>query len=1090
MLPSPLSLRGFFFTCPKSYSFPRKCMHQFCPNPIPKNCKLLSGAVSLAAFNNTAVSYVNGYDELPERKGEEAGSEGFDFLHLMEERGLRANSQTFLWLLEGCINYGSFSDGLKLHGKILKMGFYSEQVLCDRLIDLYLKFGDLKGAVKVFEDMRVRPLSCWNKIIHRFVVEKFNCHVLSLFQQMMKEEVKPDEKTFAGVLRACSADVPFYYVEQIHARTITHGYETSPWICNPLIDLYFKNNFVNSARKVFDDIQKKDSVSWVAMISGLSQCGYEQEAIHLFCQMHTSGFCLTPYIFSSVLSACTKIGFFDFGEQLHSLALKQGFSKEIYVCNALVMLYSRLGNLISAEQIFNTMLERDGVSYNSLISGLAQQGYGDRALKLFKKMHLDSLKPDCVTVASLLSACALVRDILKGRQLHSYVIKAGMSSDIILEGSLLDLYVKCSDIETAHDFFLTTESENVVLWNMMLVAYGQLDNLTDSAQIFTQMQMEGIVPNQFTYPSILRTCTSLGALDLGEQIHTQVLKTGFQFNVYVSSVLIDMYAKHRELVTALKILRRIKEKDVVSWTAMIAGYAQHGMFTEALNLFEEMQDQGIQSDNIGFASAISACAGIQALDQGRQIHAQSCVSGYSDDLSIGNALVSLYARCGKVREAYIAFDKIFAKDNISWNSLVSGFSRSGYFEEALKLFAQMNKAGQEINAFTFGSAVSAAANVTNVKLGKQIHAMIKKTGYDSESEVSNVLITLYSKCGSIDDAKRQFFEMNEKNEVSWNAIITAYSQHGKGFEALSLVEDMKQLGVLPNHVTFVGVLSACSHVGLVDEGISYFKSMSEVHNLIPKPEHYACIVDLLGRSGLLSRARRFIEEMPIRPDAMIWRTLLSACIVHKNIDIGEFAARHLLELEPKDSATYVLLSNMYAVTGKWGCRDRTRRIMKDRGVKKEPGRSWIEVNNSVHAFFVGDQKHPRADMIYEYLRDLNEQAAQIGYVPQHNNLLSEAERGQRDQTQIIHSEKLAIAFGLLSLSSSTPIRVFKNLRVCGDCHSWIKYVSVTTNRAIIVRDAYRFHHFEDSHNNLSISPKSVVVNRVSYEMCMIQGCRV
>lgn len=305
------------------------------------------------------------------------------------------------------------------------------------------------------------------------------------------------------------------------------------------------------------------------------------------------------------------------------------------------------------------MSQRDEVSYNLLISGLAQQGYSDRALELFKKMCLDCLKPDCVTVASLLSACSSVGALLV--QFHLYAIKAGMSSDIILEGALLDLYVKCLDIKTAHEFFLSTETENVVLWNVMLVAYGLLDNLNESFKIFTQMQMEGIEPNQFTYPSILRTCSSLRAVDLGEQIHTQVLKTGFQFNVYVSSVLIDMYAKLGKLDHALKIFRRLKEKDVVSWTAMIAGYAQHEKFAEALNLFKEMQDQGIHSDNIGFASAISACAGIQALNQGQQIHAQACVSGYSDDLSVGNALVSLYARCGKVRAAYLLLIKYFLK---------------------------------------------------------------------------------------------------------------------------------------------------------------------------------------------------------------------------------------------------------------------------------------------------------------------------------------------------------------------------------------------------------------------------------------------
>ncbi|KAJ0080193.1 hypothetical protein Patl1_22952 [Pistacia atlantica] len=300
-------------------------------------------------------------------------------------------------------------------------------------------------------------------------------------------------------------------------------------------------------------------------------------------------------------------------------------------------------------------------------------------------MQLDCLKPDCVTVASLMSACASVGALNKGEQLHSYAIKLGISKDIIVEGSLLDLYVKCSDVENAYEFFLTTERENVVLWNVMLVAYGLLDNLTESFKIFRQMQIEGLLPNQYTYPSVLRTCTSLGALDLGEQIHTQVIKTGYQFNVYVCSVLIDMYAKNGKLNTAQGILRRLSEDDVVSWTAMIVGYLQHDMFAEALKLFEEMQNRGIQSDDIGFSSAISACAGIQALNQGRQIHAQSYVSGFSDDLSVGNSLVSLYARCGIIEEAYLAFEKIGAKNSISWNGLISGFAQSGYCEEALQM---------------------------------------------------------------------------------------------------------------------------------------------------------------------------------------------------------------------------------------------------------------------------------------------------------------------------------------------------------------------------------------------------------------------
>ncbi|KAK6945448.1 Pentatricopeptide repeat [Dillenia turbinata] len=693
-------------------------------------------------------------------------TKAIDFIHLMEQRGIRSNSQTYLWLLDCCFNSGSLLDAKRLQARILKSGFAAQPSLCSLLVHIYVSRGDLDGATKVFDDMPVKHVCFWNNIISRLSAKNLTAPVLVFFSRMLAENVVPDEPTFAAVLRAfTNGNVSLLWVEQIHAKIFRLGVSTSTVVCNPLIELYSKNRFVESAKRVFEKLCLRDNVSWVAMISGFSQNGCEEEAILLFRELIKSGTMPTPYVFSGIISACTKIELFELGEQLHSLIFKWGFSSEIFVCNALVSFYMRWGSLTSAEKVFNNMLCRDIVSYNSIISGLALHRISGRALQLFKNMQLDGLKPDCVTVTSLLSASGSVGALVLGLQLHSYAIKAGFSSDIIIEGSLLDLYVKCSDIDTANKFFLATETKNVVLWNVMLVAFGQMGDLVASVDIFSKMQIKGLRPNQYTYPSILRTCTSLGALELGEQIHSQVIKTGFQPNIYVSSVLIDMYAKHGRLDTSEEILRRLSEEDVVSWTAMIAGYAQHDLCVEALKTFEEMQIRGIRSDNVGFASAISACAGIKALNQGRQIHAQSVISGYTEDLSIGNALVSLYARCAKVNDAYLAFDKIDSKDNISWNGLISGFAQSGHCEEALQVFSQMNQAGIEVNLFTFASAVSAAANIANIKEGKQIHAMMIKTGNDMETEPSNVLITLYSKCGSIDDAKKEFSEMPEKNEV-------------------------------------------------------------------------------------------------------------------------------------------------------------------------------------------------------------------------------------------------------------------------------------------------------------------------------------
>ncbi|CAI0384337.1 unnamed protein product [Linum tenue] len=425
------------------------------------------------------------------------------------------------------------------------------------------------------------------------------------------------------------------------------------------------------------------------------------------------------------------------------------------------------------------------------------------------------------------------------------------------------------------------------------------------------------------------------------------------------------------------------------------------------------------------------------------------------------AMIAGLSKNGNFTSAEQVFSKLKDKDGVSYNSLISGLAQQGFSDRALELFEKMQVEGLDPDCVTVASLLSVCASTKALHRGKQLHSYALKAGMSADSIIEGALLDLYARCGKTQEAYLVFNNMDTKDSISWNGLISGFSQSGHYEEALNVFNQMNKVEVEPNHVTFIGVLTACSHVGLVNEGICYFESMKKEHGLVPKPEHYACVVDLLSRAGLLSRARKFVEEMPIKPDPMVWRTLLSSCIVHKNIELGELAAKNLLDLEPEDSASYVLLSNMYAVSRRWNYRDQTREMMKNRGVRKEPGRSWIEVMNKIHAFFVGDKLHPLADEIYEYLEELNNRAADIGYVQDHNSLLNETEMEQKDPTLYVHSEKLAVTFALLSLPDGIPIRVMKNLRVCSDCHNWIKFISRISNREIVVRDAYRFHHFEN-----------------------------
>ncbi|CAO2813206.1 unnamed protein product [Amaranthus hypochondriacus] len=541
----------------------------------------------------------------------------------------RCNDRTYLWLLKGWINLGSWSllDCRKLHGLMFKAGIIQDIELYYRLFGFYKSNGCFWDAHKLFDEMLERDIS------------------LVLLLRMLSENVYQDEFTFANLFRESGGEkTDFWCTDQLHAKVIVNGFDRSRFVCNPLIDLYSKGGMRKYAKCIFKNIGERDNVSWVAMLFRLSQNGFREQAIRLFCdEIHA---------LSSVSNSYGKTEPFKFGEELHGFLYKWGFAFDDFVCKTLVNFYSRWGQFISAVKVFETMMHRDEVIYNSLITGLVQIGRSFNALCLLQMMQYDLLEPDCVTVAGLISGCSAIGAIEKGHQLHAHALKAGFFSDMLIQESLLDLYVKRSDLETSYKYFLTTQIENLVLWNVM----------------FLRIQMKGLEPNQYAIPV---TRTSEGALNLGKQFHTQVITTGFQFNEYVSCVLIDMYAKHGNLNAAEKIFLGVSENSV-AYTAMITGYRQLEMYGYALKLFKVMLGRGIQADNIGLSSVISSCAGIRAYYQGRQIHAQFYVLGYCGDDAIQNALVGLYARCGRPQDAYRAYDRLEGKNN---NALVTGFAK-------------------------------------------------------------------------------------------------------------------------------------------------------------------------------------------------------------------------------------------------------------------------------------------------------------------------------------------------------------------------------------------------------------------------------
>ncbi|CAN6913480.1 unnamed protein product [Brassica oleracea] len=551
---------------------------------------------------------------------------------------------------------------------------------------------------------------------------------------------------------------------------------------------------------------------------------------------------------------------------------------------------------------------------------------------------------------------------------------------------------------------------------------------------------------------------------------------------------------------AHKIFSEIEKPfNVFIWNTLIRGDAEIGDSVSALSLFREMRASGlVEPDTHTYPFLLKAVAKMADVRLGETIHSVVIRSGFGSLIFAQNSLLHLYGNCGDVDSAYKVFDEMPVKDLVAWNSVINGFAENGKPNEALGLYSEMGSKGIKPDGFTIVGLLSACAKIGALALGKRVHVYMIKVGLTGNLHSCNVLLDLYARCGRVEEAKTLFSEMVEKNSVSWTTLIVGLAVNGFGKEAIELFKDMEsEEELLPCEITFVGILYACSHCGMVDEGFEYFRRMRDEYKIEPRIEHFGCMVDLLARAGEVKKAYEYIMTMPMQPNVVIWRTLLGACTVHGDSDLAELARIKILQLEPNHSGDYVLLSNMYASEQRWSDVQKIRRQMLEDGVRKVPGHSLVEVGNRVHEFLMGDKSHPQSELIYAKLKEMSDRLRVEGYVPQISNVYVDVEEEEKENALVYHSEKIAIAFMLISTPERSPIRVVKNLRVCADCHLAIKLVSKVYDREIVVRDRSRFHHFKDGSCScqdyclsLFSSAASLSCNHVFCNGCIVKSMKV
>ncbi|XP_029149797.1 pentatricopeptide repeat-containing protein At2g13600 isoform X2 [Arachis hypogaea] len=797
--------------------------------------------------------------------------------------------------------------------------------------------------------------------------------------------------------------------------------------------------------------------------------------------------------------------------------------RNVFTWNAIIHALLSSGRVSHAQHLFDEMPQRDSVSWTTLISGYSHNGLPAHSIQTFTSMLREfefhngqtQDKFDPFSFTCVMKACGCLGCTPFALQLHSLVVKLRLGAHISIQNALVDMYIKGGAIGFAESVFFGIEEPSLFCWNSMIYGYSRLYGAYKALDLFSRMPEHdsvswntlisvfsqhglgvkclflflemcdrGFNPIFMTYGSVLSACASIGDLEWGAHLHARILRVEHGLDAYLGSGLIDMYAKCGRLELARRVFDCLEERNEVSWTCLITGVAQFGLEEDALALFNQMRQASVVLDDVTLATVLGVCSEQNHAAIGELLHGYTIKSGMDSYVPVGNAIITMYSKFGDFEKAYLAFRLMPLRDTISWTAMITAFSQNGDIsrarecfdlmpernvitwnsmlstyvqhglsEEGLKLYVLMRRRGVEPDWISLATSIRACADLAVVKLGMQILSHAIKFALISDVSVANSIVTMYSRCGQIKEAQKVFDSIYVKNLISWNAMMAAYAQNGLGKKVIETFEDMLKTECKPDHISYISVLSGCSHMGLVVEGKHYFKSMTKVFGISPTNEHFVCIVDMLGRAGMLDEAKEVIDEMPFKPNATVWGALLGACRIHHESHLAETALKNLVELNPEDSGNYVLLANIYAESGELEGVANMRKLMKVKGIRKSPGCSWIEVDNTVHVFTVDDTNHPQIKEIYIKLEEMMKKIEHTG---RYISSVSSPHRSQK-----YHSEKLAFAFGLLSLPSWMPLYVMKNLRVCHDCHSVIKLLSFVTSRELIMRDGFRFHHFKD-----------------------------
>ncbi|MCO5594883.1 hypothetical protein L7F22_048918 [Adiantum nelumboides] len=801
-----------------------------------------------------------------------SSNHAFYLYQKMQEEGVQTKNFLFRAMLKGCSEIKDLESGQKFHAAIIEGGLDKDAFIGSAVVDLYGKCGLLVEARHVFDTLADRDEVLWTVLIAAFAEQGFVEEVWNCLERMQLEGVSLDANTFVCSLKACVVEDDPEAGQKMHAEIVFRAMEQELYVAHTLVDMYAKCGLLTEAREMLESLPVQTVVPWTALISGYTDNGLAEEALNCLELMQQDGICPADVTFLCSLKACGIIGALHAGQEIHSEIIKRGLDMDMYVGSTLVDMYAKCGSLLGSWKVLNGLLVQGPIAWNALLAGYTNHGFWEAAVNCFGSMQQEGVSPVAVTFAHALKACGEGRALTTGQTLHGEMIKRGWEGNLDLCNSLVDFYGKCGFLLEARMLFDLLPVRSSVSWTALVLGYAENGLGDEVLDCFRQVELEPIFLDQVMFACSLKACILLEAFETGINVHSQVVKRGWERDVTISNMLLRMYAKCSFLAEAQAVFNKMQVQSAESWTHLIVGYLQHGYEKSAMSSLDVMQEQGVSPPTELYASMLKACNSSRASEIGRFLHAEATKRGLESELDVGYMLVDAYSKCGLLVEGCHSLRSLPVKNAVSWTSVIAGYIDLGLGKEALDYIDKMMLESISLTTSTFIFGLKASGMVGALKTGRKLHAEVITRGLERDLYIGTALVDMYSKCGLLAEARHLLMTFTARTVVTWNALLSGYADYGLGEEALDCFTQMRLEGECPVGVTYACVLKSCGLVEALETGWELHAEATR-RGLEGDLFLSTSLVDMYAKCGKLAEAQKTFDTSPLE-DVAIWNAMI------------------------------------------------------------------------------------------------------------------------------------------------------------------------------------------------------------------------